>query len=87
MRPACSKTSQACATPASDPYKTLSDFTVPSPPQAGSRMTLPAAPHIESGLLFREGFHDAWGAKPGQGGSRITKSVLRIHVISSHDLF
>ena len=92
MRPACSKSETpsiaglryACV---KIHTRTLSDLTVHSPPPAGSRITLPAAPHIESGLLFREEFHEALGAKPGQGGTPITKSVLRIHAISSHDLF
>jgi hypothetical protein len=52
--------------------RTLSDLTVHSPPPAGFQITLPAASHIESGLLFREELHGALWAKPGQSGTPIT---------------
>jgi hypothetical protein len=52
--------------------RTLSDLTVHSPPTAGFQITLPAASHIESGLLFREELHGALWAKPGQSGTPIT---------------
>ena len=92
MRPAWSKSETPSIAGSPDACvkihtRTLSDLTVPSPAPAGFRVTLPAAFHIESGLLFSEEFHDALWAKAGQGGTPITKSVLGIQAISLPELF